>query len=406
MMEEKYNIETIIKSKNCYGCMACKYVCNFSAISFSFNKYGFYEPLVDKNKCKKCGACLKTCQTINTIKGNKILKTYYGWSKDHNIRNTSASGGAFYEIAKSFIEKTNGTVYGASFSPTDFTLEHIKVDNVSELPLIQGSKYIQSDISNVYKQIKQDLQNGKKVLFSGTPCQVQGIRTIFNNNHSLYCVDLICYGFLSNGAFKKYMLSLEENIGSKIHIILFRNKKYDYKMSIHFDNGKTIYYNYRKKGNNGIYGFFLNFGGMKETCNNCKYRTKERVGDLTLSDYPYSISNNIPNSENGVSVIYINNDKGAEIFNKSISSFNIQGQDNQIINYFLAKRNISKTKIAQKYFIKTMNNKVSIKIFASYYSKMDNLYNKKINKYSRNIIGAIIKKITFKKRKTHQNPNY
>lgn len=185
----------VIGYEKCAGCFACYNACSFNAIDMKISDEGFY---------------IK----VNEIRSKNISspESFAAWSKDDDTRISSSSGGVFTELALNIIEK-GGVVFGAAWN-SDFLVEHICVEFVEELPLLKGSKYIQSNIDNSYKRVLEELKKGKSVLFSGTPCQVAALKTFTNSDH-LITVDLICHGVPSIVAFKKYLEY--RNQGKKIN---------------------------------------------------------------------------------------------------------------------------------------------------------------------------------------------
>lgn len=304
-------MDNISKVKDCYGCMGCSFSCPKGAISFKINKLGFYSPVVDKDKCVNCGICLSKCPSTNNTNLQSVKREIIGWSKNDAIRSSSSSGGAFFEIATNFI-KNGGVVYGAYQSSVS-DVEHIRVTTIDELSKLQGSKYIQSNTQKAFSLIKEDLVSNKIVLFSGTPCQVAAIKMLFPNNENLFTIDLVCYGFICNGGYIKYLKGIEKKYNSKVINVIFRDCNHKNMMNISLENGMHIYCPYRGDPRGGIYTQLHSRGGIKETCSKCKFATSDRIGDMTLSDYPYLKSNAIDPEQKGVSVIYINNNRALKL---------------------------------------------------------------------------------------------
>ena len=210
--------------KNCTGCMACYNICPRKAISIKEFK-GFYYPEIDDEKCINCGLCSKTCPALNKLEKNKPIddKCFAILNKNIKIRNASSSGGVFYELAKSIINN-NGVVYGASWD-NSLVVNHIRVDNVSDIKLLQGSKYVQSNINNIYNLIKNDLDDKKKVLFSGVPCQISGLKLFLKKDYSnLYTVEVLCHGSSSPIIFEEHKKFIEKKYDDKLVGINFRFK--------------------------------------------------------------------------------------------------------------------------------------------------------------------------------------
>lgn len=183
----------IIEKEKCCGCSACFNTCPKNAIKMVKDKDDFEYPKIDKNKCINCGLCRKVCPVLqnNTIENN--ICAYAVYNKNEKERLSSSSGGIFVLLAK-VILKENGIIYGACLDD-DLQVKHIKVDKISDLPKLMGSKYVQSDINNSFRSVKEDLEKNKKVLFTGTPCQVEGLKSYLRKDYkNLYTQDIICHG--------------------------------------------------------------------------------------------------------------------------------------------------------------------------------------------------------------------
>ncbi|MCQ2977986.1 MAG: Coenzyme F420 hydrogenase/dehydrogenase, beta subunit C-terminal domain [archaeon] len=365
-------MNNILNVKNkCLGCMKCFQTCPKQAIEFKLNKYGFYEPIVNKKLCINCGLCLKQCTALCEDDLQDVIKEIVCWSNDKETRLSCSSGGAFFEIAKKFI-LNNGVVYGAAFS-SPYAVEHIRASKADTLENIKGSKYIQSNICNSIKLLKLDLDNGKNVLFSGTPCQVAVIKSLFGNYKNLYLVDVICFGFISNGVYQNYLKGIEKIHSSKIKKVIFRDSFHQNMMHIELENGKHYYYQMRDNPENGIYKFFTDRSLIKEACSTCKFRSEKRVGDLSLSDYPYVLSDEIDNKREGVSIIYINNEKGFDLVNNVNLHVVNDNRENLISNfknnYNLELANKNRNKFFKNYFRYQNNNKKLVSYIDSYHKK-------------------------------------
>ena len=216
-----------IKEK-CTGCCACISVCPKNAIRMKEDDYGFKYPVIDKSLCISCGLCSKTCEKIQSIEKQQIKESYIFQSKNKELLLNSSSGGIFGELAQYFLS-ANGIVIGATMknNGTEFVTKHIFIDNKNNLNLLQGSKYCQSDICDSYLQVKKHLEDGKKVLFSGTPCQVAGLKSFLKKDfNNLLTVDISCEGVPSQKFFNDYVKYLEKYITKDpIVDIKFRDKK-------------------------------------------------------------------------------------------------------------------------------------------------------------------------------------
>ncbi len=315
----------IDKEYNCTGCGCCESLCPVSAIKMKENKKGFLYPVINEKYCINCGICKKNCPNLGRInKENNELKIYAMKNSNEDIRESSSSGGFFYNYAKLILE-LSGTIYGASFNSFN-EVEHIRITELDNLKKLQGSKYVQSKINNSYIDVQKDLENDKFVLFSGTPCQVEGLKTFLSkkktSTEKLYTCDIICHGVPSPKIFNDYLTELEKQYNSKIKNINFRHKENNLTQNIKitFENGDTYLSNYYK--NDKFYKLFLDNVILRDSCYECKYSSFNRVGDISLGDF-WGIENSIQNFDDnkGVSLVLVNTQKGKDIFNKLKNDF-------------------------------------------------------------------------------------
>lgn len=312
-----------IKKEQCTGCKMCADLCPKKAISFDIDEEGFWYPIVGKD-CINCGICIKKCPSLNDKKINKRKpKVYSLWSKNDETRITSTSGGAFWEIAYQFI-KEGGVVAGCKYGADWKSAEHMIAHNVEELLQIKGSKYFQSDTKGIYEAVKKELNEGKKVLFCGTPCQVAAIKSyIDKNTEKLYCMDFICRSINSPKAFKAYIEELEEKYKSKVSKVHLKNKKYGWQSlasQVCFENGQEIIQDRNKDW--WVKGFIFNDLYTRESCYHCQYKVLPRVNaDVTIGDF-WGIQNQTQDDMfKGISVTLVNTEKGTELIEKSKAEF-------------------------------------------------------------------------------------
>ena len=277
----------LCKKSECTGCMACINICPRKAIVLQQDEEGFLYPIILKDNCIKCGACVKVCPQMNSKRSaeNYDKKVYAGWMKNRRLRRRSTSGGAFTAFAKE-IMSNNGVVYGAGFDK-DNKVIHKRITKKSELKQLRGSKYVQSYIGNTFSQVKDDILNGMPVLFSGTPCQIDGLYSYLGNRYEkqLFTIDLVCHGVPSPEIFSKYLEYLEKQYKSKVKKVYFRDKEpgwYVFGMRVEFQNGFV----YKKNTYEDPFarGFLRNLF-LRPSCHSCHYANNQRIADITLADF-------------------------------------------------------------------------------------------------------------------------
>jgi len=271
----------------CVGCGACKQICPASSISMIVNCEGFLFPECDYKTCISCGLCDKVCQ-INGVSGseNEISKdTFVAISKKKEIWQSAASGGAAGTFAFYAINNMNALVVGCSLN-TDMCAKHTAITKTSEVEAIQGSKYVQSDIGNSYKIIRDALHDEQFVLFFGTPCQVVGLQKFLGKAYEkLITVDHVCHGVPSPGFFKK--CTDYYNKQGNIKSLKFRKKvgiprrSSVYILIIEYENGKVIRLPAKC---DAYYSMFMNGLDFRESCYSCKYAKTTRYADITIGD--------------------------------------------------------------------------------------------------------------------------
>lgn len=313
-------IEMLDKNE-CCGCSSCVQKCPKNAISMIENEEGFLYPVIDKKKCIDCGLCLKVCPQLKEIKKADAgyPKTYAMYNKNDEELLKSSSGGIFSIIAN-YILENNGVVFGAAYDE-NLNVNHIKIDSKRELEKLRSSKYVQSNIRNTYKEAEEILKQDKFVLFTGTPCQIEGLNSYLMKQYdNLITCDLVCHGVPSPKLFKVYLEYLSKKFKSKVKSYNFRSKsKYGWGLfaeAITNDNKK----HYIKSDLDPYYTNFLECNTYRENCYRCHYTNYNRVSNLTLADY-WGVSSIHPKfySQKGISLILVNNEKGEMILNKILS---------------------------------------------------------------------------------------
>lgn len=307
----------MVRSDQCTGCGACEAVCHENAIKMIPDEHGFLHPKIDYDLCINCNMCEKVCPVTLPRQRSTELSCFAAYSRDEEIRSHSSSGGMFSVLAKSILSQ-GGIVVGCAMSDDSSCAKHILIESEDELWKLQGSKYVQSAINGVFRKVKNYLSDGMKVLFSGTPCQVAGLKSYLGNRSQdhLFCVDIICHGVPSPAVWKKYLSFREEKAASKTQRTFFRHKYYGWKkysLLLKFFNNKE----YRETVCDDLYlrGFISNLY-LRSSCYECNFKQDNYYSDLTLADF-WGVQEIFPkmNDDKGVSLVIAHTEKGEYFFN-------------------------------------------------------------------------------------------
>lgn len=310
--------------EKCCVCSSCANICPYNCISLISDKEGFLYPYVDKDKCIECGMCEKACPIL--YKSNIVRENvaYISFANENNIRTNSSSGGIFPVIAE-FILDNKGIVFGAAFD-LNFEVHHIGIYDKKDLSKLMGSKYVQSDMGTIYKEARDELLCGRKVLFSGTPCQIAGLKKFLKKEYeNLFTIDLLCHGVPSPKLWEKYLRDQEELYGASIENISMRKKTLGWRlfsMNIQFDNGDIYSKNLKE---DRFMRLFLNNICLRPSCYNCEFKDVNRNSDITLGDC-WGIEKYMPymDDDMGTSVIITHSKKGQEILRQISGRITIQ----------------------------------------------------------------------------------
>lgn len=305
------------ENKDCCGCGACMNACPVQAITMEEDACGFLYPRIDESKCVRCGKCKQVCAFQNDSVKNVPLETYAAVARDRKTVERSASGGVFAALAESVLEQ-DGVVFGAAFR-SDWGVAHRAVFDKEGLRALQGSKYAQSDIGDTYTQTKKLLEEGKIVLFSGTPCQIHGLYGYLGKEYEhLFTVDVVCHGVPSHRMLRDYIHGLEKKHGQKLKAFTFRDKQCGWGKN----GGATLNDGKRIKLWESAESYLCYFSKgwiCRENCYACPYACAARPADLTLGDYwgiekahPDYLGKNGFEESKGVSLIVVNTRKGRE----------------------------------------------------------------------------------------------
>lgn len=334
--------------EECCGCSACKNICPKSAIRMEEDCYGFLYPIIDKQLCIACHACEKVCGYQKRQEESKPLQVLVAARKDKDKIMKSASGGIFAALAEDVLSE-GGLVFGASmeYENNQLVPKHIEIENIEELTKLQGSKYVQSEIGDTYRVAKEKLLKGKKVLFSGTPCQIGGLKQYLGKDFdNLLTVDIICHGVPNARFFQSYIKCLEKKLNGRILDFKFRDKSKGWGLNgkiVYEDNHNKVREKYISHYDSSYFKLFLESSTYRESCYSCKYCNDSRPSDITLGDY-WGIQKEHPeafqekgsyfNQEKGISVVVVSSIKGKNYIQKC--------------NYMLYSLNSTYSKAARK----------------------------------------------------------
>ncbi|MEI0510705.1 polysaccharide pyruvyl transferase family protein [Brachyspira intermedia] len=302
----------ILNRNECSGCSVCYKVCPHNAISMVETKEGFHYPLIDDEKCTDCGVCVKRCHALNDNFKTDHRKEFYEVKGSDEIRMKSSSGGMFSLVADYILDR-GGYVCAASFTKDWLGVEHIIIDNKKDLDKLRYSKYIESNLGDVFIDIKKLLNENKEVLFVGAPCQVSALNHYLGREYdNLLTMDFLCHGVVPQKVWDKYIREKVSNI-EDIEYVSFRDKNiFNWNVGLYI---KTKNNEYIEPGIQDTYmKVFLNHAGLKEECLHCKYRSFDRVGDITIGDY-WSVKSKYKDDK-GISLIKISSDKASRIFDE------------------------------------------------------------------------------------------
>ena len=313
----------ILADKNqCTGCTACANICPKSCIEMKEDDEGFSYPVIDNSRCISCLACERVCPILNNhTHKDEETKAYAALSKNDETRLESSSGGIFSELAK-LVLQANGIVYGAKYD-NDFKVIHTGIEDIESLKELRGAKYSQSDLSTIFQTVKKQLNNGRQVLFSGTPCQIGGLKAFLKKDYdNLYCIDFVCHGVPSPLVWKKYIeyrsqVDADNQVPEYINL---RNKESGwshYSYQVEFAYSKSNHY--LCQNDKDLYmSLFVNNYILRRSCSNCYYKGYSRESDITLGDF-WGIWDILPSMDDnkGTSVVFTHSNKGEKLLNSA-----------------------------------------------------------------------------------------
>ncbi|MGN0255650.1 MAG: Coenzyme F420 hydrogenase/dehydrogenase, beta subunit C-terminal domain [Chordicoccus sp.] len=314
--------------RNCCGCGACADICPVSAIDMQEDSDGFLYPVIDYKKCISCGKCIRSCG-YRHILAESENETCIAQSLSTDL-SLSSSGGAAATLEKAFLDG-GGIIYGSVMETSEkgLSARHIRVDDPKDLKKLCGSKYVQSSTQGIFPLVQKDLKAGKRVLFTGTPCQVACLRGFLGKDEpNLYCLDIVCHGVPNARLFHEYLRIEGSRRGGTVTDFHFRDKRKGWKlygsMTVRDKNGRDREYAFSPEASSYYY-FFLKSYTYRENCYQCPYASAKRQGDITAGDFwcvdlvhPELMPENGGDldMEKGVSALVVNNARGRELLNR------------------------------------------------------------------------------------------
>ena len=303
---------------NCCGCGSCINACPVDALKYDVDKCGFSIPRIDEGKCINCGKCVTACPYNNIIQDQTVE------NKNESVLKNSSSGGVFAEVARYVLNK-EGVVYGCEMD-SNFKVSHIRIDSIYNLQSLMKSKYVQSHTGFCYREIKKDLLEGKKVLFSGTPCMVAGLKSFLGKkdfSDKLVTIDVVCHGVPSQKIFDAYLEQKNSHLKNRIIKYTFRDK-------VEGRDGMKWYTSYETADGKCLrnwpedsYNYYYMMGFThRDSCYDCPFASPHRYSDITLCDYWEWEKDNLPFSyKDSVSGVVINTDIGESLFEEIREKF-------------------------------------------------------------------------------------
>ncbi|MDF2842319.1 MAG: 4Fe-4S ferredoxin, iron-sulfur binding domain protein [Herbinix sp.] len=312
-------MEVYNQKQNCYGCMACVNVCPTNAIETYADKEGFLYPQVHEEQCIHCDRCRVVCPITKDIVVEEDFnqRIYAVKHLEESLRLKSTSGGMFLALSDAILEQ-GGVVYGAVLDES-LTVVHTRATNKEERDSMIGSKYVQSNLSDIFSWLEADLKRNTTILFTGTPCQIAAIKAFSRgkNTSNLILCDIVCHGVASPLMWKEYISFQEKKKKSKLKYHYFRTKINGWHSMTSknvYENGQQDHESLRSQLHMNL---FLSDLILRPCCYTCKYSSMKRGSDITIGDY-WGVENTLPTFDDnqGISLVLINTEKGNELFQK------------------------------------------------------------------------------------------
>ena len=306
----------LCESVLCTGCRACAQSCPHGCITMKPDHEGFFRPVADSARCTECGACSAACPVLNKPASGNLPEAYAAKNRDEAVRSVSSSGGIFTLLAEQVLAQ-GGVVFGAAYD-ADFKVEHRMVESPGQLSVLRGAKYAQSDVGDSFRQVREQLSRGKTVLFSGTPCQVSGLRAFLGKEEpNLILVDQVCHGSPSPAVWEQYLRWRSEQTadGHRPVTVNLRSKDTgwsNYSADIRWPYGV----NYAASRQNDPYlRAYLEALCLRPACHRCSFKGLNRPSDFTLGDY-WGVGDQMPamNDNKGTSIVLLHTEKAKQLW--------------------------------------------------------------------------------------------
>ena len=311
--------------KECCGCSACANICPKHCIRMAENDEGFLYPQIQEENCVNCGACEKVCPVLQEASAEDSRRQAWAVvNRDQDVLIESSSGGLFSALADEMIAR-GGCVFGAAFTADFSRVHHIMAENPEDLCALRGSKYMQSDPENCFPAVREQLDQDRWVLFTGTPCQIAGLKGFLGRDHErLICADVICHGTPPSLLWRSYLTHIQKKLGGRTIAVNFRDKTDGWKkyaIKITAEDGKI----YRcVLGEDPYLRMFLKNVCLRESCYHCHVKENGFFSDITMGDL-WGVEQILPEieSEQGVSFTLVHTEKGRLLFEQIRRSMSV-----------------------------------------------------------------------------------
>lgn len=342
--------------KDCNGCGMCALICPKGAITMTEDSEGFLYPVINKEKCVHCNLCVKRCPNNPLENKTDNQKTYIAYCKDKEVKKRSSSGGMFFPIAKYVIEQ-KGVVFGVTYDAS-LVAYHEYVTELNDLKRFQGSKYVRSDLKNSYKEVQNFLKKDKYVLFTGTPCQCQGLRAFLKKDYDkLITCEIICHANPSPKVFNLYKKNLEIKKNKRVKNIAFRSKETGW----HNQTPIIEYEDHCKEKENSYFNAFVNEMINRPSCYDCRFCGPKRYSDFSIGDLwgIDKIDSTIEDNDTGISLLNVNTEKGFKILDKIKAELYLKEVDTNLAFSYNHHQNVPIHKNRDKFFKEISNGTIN-----------------------------------------------